>query len=111
MAMAEEAGVSRDRLAVDPGIGFGKSVEGNLELLRRIGEFHSLGCPLLLGTSRKSFIGRVLGREDPAQRLFGTLATVALGVQQGAMIHRVHDVAPARETAMMAWAVCAGGHD
>lgn len=109
IAMAEQAGVRRDRLAVDPGIGFGKSVEANLELLRRIGEIHSLGCPLLLGTSRKGFIGSVLGEPDPAKRLFGTLATVALGVQQGVMIHRVHDVAPAKDVAMMAWAVRVAG--
>ncbi|OHB29383.1 MAG: dihydropteroate synthase [Desulfuromonadaceae bacterium GWC2_58_13] len=111
IAMAEQAGVPRDRLAVDPGIGFGKSVEGNLELLRRIGEFHSLGCPILLGTSRKGFIGKILGEQDPARRLYGTLATVALGVRQGVMIHRVHDVAPARDTAMMAWAVRAAGSE
>ncbi|MEJ2201094.1 MAG: dihydropteroate synthase [Desulfuromonadaceae bacterium] len=109
IARAEQAGVARERLAVDPGIGFGKGVEGNLELLRRVGELCSLGCPILLGTSRKSFIGRVLAQEDPALRLAGTLATVALGVQQGALIHRVHDVGPAREAAMMAWAVCSGG--
>ncbi len=109
IAMAEQAGVKRDRLAIDPGIGFGKSAEANLEILRRIGEFHSLGCPILLGTSRKGFIGKILGQQNPAERLFGTLATVALGVQQGAMIHRVHDVAPARDVAMMAWAVRAAG--
>ncbi|WP_432822743.1 dihydropteroate synthase [Trichloromonas sp.] len=111
IAMALQAGVSRDRLAIDPGIGFGKSVEGNLEILRRIGEFRSLGCPILLGTSRKSFIGKVLGEHDPARRLYGTLATVALGVAQGVMIHRVHDVAPARETAMLAWAIRAAGSE
>lgn len=108
---AERAGVARDRLAIDPGIGFGKSAEGNLELLRRLGEFHSLGCPVLLGTSRKAFIGKVLNEQNPAGRLYGTLATVALGVQQGVMMHRVHDVGPARETALMAWAIRSAGSE
>jgi len=111
IALAEGAGVARDRLAVDPGIGFGKSFEGNLELLRRIDEFHSLGCPILLGTSRKGFIGKVLDEPDPAKRLYGTLATVALGVRHGVMLHRVHDVGPARETALMAWAIQTAGSE
>lgn len=108
ISLAEQAGISRDHLAVDPGIGFGKSMAGNLEILRRLPEFQSLGCPILLGVSRKSFIGKILDRPDPGERLFGTLALVALGVQQGAMLHRVHDVAPAREAAMTAWAVRGG---
>jgi dihydropteroate synthase len=102
------AGVARDKLAVDPGIGFGKSPEGNLEILRRLREFQTLGYPLLLGASRKGFIGKVLDQPDPEMRLYGTLATVALGVERGAGIFRVHDVRPARETALMAWAVCRG---
>jgi dihydropteroate synthase len=102
------AGVSPEKLAVDPGIGFGKSPEGNLEILRRLREFQTLGYPLLLGTSRKSFIGKVLDQPVPEMRLYGTLATVALGVERGAGIFRVHDVRPARETALMAWAVCRG---
>lgn len=105
---AADAGVPEEKLAVDPGIGFGKSAEGNLELLRRLPELRSLGRPVLLGTSRKSFIGRVIGQPDPEQRLAGTLATIALGVERGAQIFRVHDVRPARETALMAWAVCRG---
>lgn len=100
------AGVAEDKVAVDPGVGFGKSPEGNLEILRRLREFQSLGRPLLLGTSRKSFIGKVLDQPDPERRLFGTLATVALGVERGANIFRVHDVRPAKETALTAWAVC-----
>jgi len=105
LATAQSAGVAEEKLAVDPGIGFGKSVEGNLELLQRLGELRSLGRPILLGTSRKGFIGRVTGQAEPAKRLSGTLATVALGVQQGADLFRVHDVAPAREAAQMAWAI------
>jgi dihydropteroate synthase len=108
VARALAAGVVAERIAVDPGIGFGKDVAGNLELLRRLPEFAVLGRPLLLGTSRKSFIGRVLGLEDPAARQAGTLATVALGVAGGARLFRVHDVGPAREAALMAWAVCRG---
>jgi len=108
VARALAAGVAAERIAVDPGIGFGKDVAGNLELLRRLPEFAALGRPLLLGTSRKSFIGRVLGLDDPAARQTGTLATVALGVASGARLFRVHEVGPAREAALVAWAVCRG---
>lgn len=107
---ARAAGIDEEKLAIDPGIGFGKSVEGNLEILRRLREFHSLGRPVLLGTSRKGFIGKVLGQSDPGERLYGTVATVALGVERGAQIFRVHDVRPAREAALMAWAVISGDH-
>jgi dihydropteroate synthase len=106
--MALTAGVAPERVAVDPGIGFGKDVAGNLELLRRLHELSGLGRPILLGTSRKSFIGRVLGQDDPLRRQVGTLATVTLGVATGARLFRVHEVGPAREAALMAWAVCQG---
>ncbi len=99
------AGVERRKLAIDPGIGFGKSVAGNLEILHQLEDLHQLGCPVLLGTSRKSFIGRILQQDDPGQRLAGTLATVALGVKQGVQLFRVHDVQPAREAALVAWAI------
>lgn len=105
---ARAAGMSDESLAVDPGIGFGKGLTDNLKLLNRLGELSRLGVPILLGTSRKSFIGQALGQDDPADRLYGTLATVALGVSNGAMIHRVHDVRPARDVAMMAWAIRQG---
>ena len=105
---AEAAGVPRCKLAVDPGIGFGKDAAGNLQLLQRLRELQCLGTPVLLGTSRKSFIGKVLGQTDPQERLFGTLATVALGVERGAQIFRVHDVRAAREAALLAWAICRG---
>jgi dihydropteroate synthase len=108
VATAVAAGVAPERIAIDPGIGFGKDVAGNLELLRCLTEFAGLGRPILLGTSRKSFIGRVLGQEDPLARQSGTLATVALGVAAGARLFRVHEVGPAREAALMAWAVCQG---
>ena len=100
------AGVAEDKIAIDPGIGFGKDLVGNLELLRRLAELTCLGRPILLGTSRKSFIGRILGQDEPRQRLAGSLATVALGVAGGANIFRVHDVASSREAALTAWAVC-----
>ena len=106
--IAVAAGVAPERIAVDPGIGFGKDLAGNLELLRRLGDFADLGRPILLGTSRKSFIGRVLGQDEPLARQAGTLATVALGVAAGALLFRVHEVGPAREAALMAWAVCRG---
>lgn len=105
---AVAAGVAVERIAVDPGIGFGKDAAGNLELLRRLGELSALGRPILVGTSRKNFIGKVLGQDRPAQRGAGTLATVALAVASGARLFRVHEVAPAREAALMAWAVCQG---
>lgn len=105
LVTARGAGIDAECLAVDPGIGFGKSAQGNLELLHHLDELHQLGCPILLGTSRKSFLGRILRQDDAGQRLFGTLATVALGVQQRVQLFRVHDVRPAREAALVAWAI------
>ena len=103
--LALMAGVDHRQLAVDPGIGFGKSALGNLELLQHLDKLHQLNCPVLLGTSRKSFLGKILHQDDPRERLFGTLATVAAAVGQGVQIFRVHDVRPARETALVAWAI------
>ena len=103
--LALAAGVKRTALAVDPGIGFAKSVTGNLTLLRHLQRLHSLGCPVLVGTSRKSFIGRILERDDPRQRLAGTLATLALAVDQGVQLFRVHDVREARDALLVAWAI------
>jgi len=105
LVLAHEAGVSEDRIAIDPGIGFGKSVAGNLEILRRLAEFSGFGLPVLTGPSRKSFIGTVLGREHTDDRLFGTAAVVALSVSHGASILRVHDVRAMRDVADMAHAV------
>lgn len=89
------AGVARDRIIVDPGIGFGKTPEHSVELLHRLGELKAAlgGLPVLVGTSRKRFIGELLGGAPPDQRLEGTIATVALAIQQGADIVRIHDVA------------------
>ena len=105
---AEQAGVALDKIAIDPGIGFGKNAAGNLELLRQTATLTELGRPILLGTSRKSFIGKVLDQKVPADRLIGTMATLALGYAGGARLFRVHDVAAARQTILMAQAVCAG---
>ena len=86
-------GIDRDRIAIDPGIGFGKTLEHNLALLRNLPALVELGFPVLLGVSRKSFIGHILGIENPRDRLMGTAATVAWGAFAGAHIFRVHDVA------------------
>jgi dihydropteroate synthase len=105
LVLAKEAGVSGDRIAIDPGIGFGKGAAGNLEILRRLAELSGFGLPVLTGPSRKSFIGAVLGREQTGDRLFGTAAAVALSVSHGASILRVHDVRAMRDVADMAHAV------
>ncbi|MCL6610480.1 MAG: dihydropteroate synthase [Peptococcaceae bacterium] len=91
LALAREAGISRDRIIIDPGIGFGKTVEQNLEVMRRLKELDCLGLPVLLGTSRKSMIGKTLDLPVD-QRVEGTAATVALGIASGVDIVRVHDV-------------------
>jgi dihydropteroate synthase len=88
---AEQAGIARERIVLDPGIGFGKTTDHNLEILARLDEFRSVGRPLLIGPSRKSFIGRVLGL-PVEERLEGTAAAVAVGILNGASIIRVHDV-------------------
>lgn len=105
---AEAAGVAGDKIAIDPGIGFGKDVAGNLELLRRTSALAEMAKPVMLGTSRKSFIGRILNQSDPADRLVGTLATIVLGYVGGARLFRVHDVAAAHQAASLAQAVCCG---
>jgi dihydropteroate synthase len=89
-------GISRDKIIVDPGIGFGKRLHDNLEIIDRIGDFHTLGYPVLAGYSRKSFIGTITGRDDPEERLSGGLAVAGLCLDAGVQILRVHDV---RETA------------
>jgi dihydropteroate synthase len=91
MAFAIDRGVSPEQIALDPGIGFGKTDEHNLELLRGIPALAALGRPVLIGASRKSFIGRILGRE-PDERLAGSLAVASFAILRGAQILRVHDV-------------------
>jgi len=102
--LAEAAGVPRGQVLVDPGIGFGKSAAGNLVLLQRLGEFRALGCPVLVGASRKAFIGRVLGIESPKERLEGSLAAATLAVWNGAHVVRAHDVQATRRAVDLAWA-------
>jgi dihydropteroate synthase len=102
---ALRAGVPRDRILVDPGIGFGKTVEHNLTIIARLDELRVLGCPVVLGTSRKRFIGAVLDAPDPKERREGTAATVALGIERGAHIVRVHDVAEMAKVARMTDAI------
>ena len=89
---AAKRGVRHDRMVIDPGIGFGKTGEHNLELLRGLPELAGCGSPILVGASRKSFIGQVLGRSNPAVRLAGSLGVAAWAAMQGAHILRVHDV-------------------
>lgn len=89
------AGIPRDRIAIDPGIGFGKTDDHNMEILQRAGAFHGTGCAVAIGVSRKSFIGRIAGVEDPKDRLPGTIAATMLALSRGVQIHRVHDVAAA----------------
>jgi dihydropteroate synthase len=90
---AVAAGVSRDVIAIDPGIGFAKTAMQNLPLLRELRSFQTLGCPVLVGVSRKSFIGAILDRPNPQDRLWGTAAACAAAIAGGADILRVHDVA------------------
>lgn len=101
---AESSGVERGRVMIDPGLGFGKSKEGNLEIIARLREFASLGLPVLVGASRKSFIGAVTGASETG-RLSGTVAVSAMAVLNGASALRVHDVKEAREASAMAEAV------
>ena len=93
MDVAIAAGVPEERIILDPGIGFGKTVAHNLELLRRLDELVAIGRPVLIGTSRKSFLGRITGR-DVDHRLAGTIATNVLAYTRGAQIFRVHEVGP-----------------
>ena len=92
ISIAKRAGIKDCKIIIDPGIGFGKTVEHNLEILRSLGRFKKLGYPICVGTSRKSFIGKVLDSKYPEDRLAGSLATAAIAVMNGANIIRAHDV-------------------
>ena len=105
VAAAQATGIAPQQIVLDPGIGFAKDLGGNLEILRRLPELHSLGYPLLVGTSRKSFIGKVLQRDAVNEREFGTAATVALAVASGAKVLRVHNVRAMKDVALMAHAI------
>src|SRR4051812_32436956 len=99
---AVSQGIAEDKIAIDPGIGFGKTLAHNLELLRRLDEIAALGFELAIGTSRKSFLGRLTGREDPHDRVAATVATTVLALERGATIFRVHDVAPTADALKVA---------
>jgi dihydropteroate synthase len=101
------AGVRREQIMIDPGIGFGKTVEHNLALLRRLDELAVLGLPIVIGTSRKSFLGRITGRGEP-DRLAGTIATCVLALERGASVFRVHDVGPVKDALAVAAATVSG---
>ena len=102
------AGVASEKILLDPGIGFGKKINHNLELIRRQGELKKLGRPVVIGTSRKGFIGRITGETEPSKRLFGTAASVAWAIASGADIVRVHDVAPMTRVVKMIRAIQIG---
>ncbi len=100
-----ENGIKSDRIILDPGIGFGKHADHNLQIINQLHRFQALDHPILIGTSRKSFIGCVLDQPDPVQRLFGTAASVTAAILNGAHIVRVHDVGQMREVASMTDAI------
>jgi dihydropteroate synthase len=106
---AVAAGVAEERVWLDPGIGFGKTVEHNLELLRRLNEIVAIGRPVVVGTSRKRFIGTLTGGKPEDQRLPGTIATNVLALERGASVFRVHDVAEVRDALRVAAATVGPG--
>ncbi len=107
---AVAAGVERGRILLDPGIGFGKTTAHNLALLRATPRLASIGFPLLIGTSRKRFLGELTNEPDPASRQFATAATVALAVRDGASVVRVHDVRAMRQVVDVTWAIDENTH-
>jgi dihydropteroate synthase len=100
LEFAASRGIARERVMLDPGIGFGKTVVHNLELLRRLDELVAIGQPLVIGTSRKSFLGKITGR-DADHRVPATIATSVLAYERGARIFRVHDVAPVHDALLV----------
>lgn len=108
MQFAISQGVAEARIMLDPGIGFGKSVAHNLELLNRLGELCTLGRPVVVGTSRKSFLGRLAGGRAELARLPGTIATNVMALERGGTVFRVHDVAPIRDALTVAAATVTG---
>lgn len=107
--MTKDAGIQEKKIIIDPGIGFGKTVEHNLEILNRLDEFKILGRPICIGTSRKSFIGKILDVSEPRDRLIGTLATSVIAVMKGANILRVHDVRETVQAARMTDSILRAG--
>lgn len=105
----ESAGVQRDRIAIDPGIGFGKTLEHNIALLRGLPELAACGYPVLVGASRKRFIGALTGIDVPAERLGGSIAAAVWAVEHGASVVRVHDVGPTVQAVRVAHALSGDG--
>jgi dihydropteroate synthase len=108
IAAAVAAGIARDRIAIDPGIGFGKTTAHNLALLQRLSLFHALGQPILLGASRKRFIGTIGQADDPQARMPGSVAVALAGIAQGVQMVRVHDVVETRQALRLWFAVSRG---
>jgi dihydropteroate synthase len=108
LAHAIGAGVTEERVWLDPGIGFGKTIDHNLELLARLDEIVALGRPVVVGTSRKSFLGTITGGREPGDRVAGTIATNVIALTRGASVFRVHDVAEARDALLVAAATLRG---
>lgn len=107
---ASAAGIDRAKIIIDPGIGFAKTYEQNLEILRQLSSFRSLGVPILVGASRKSFIGRILNQPDPKQRVWGTGAACCAAIANSADILRVHDVLEMRDVCRVADAIWRTGN-
>lgn len=106
---AVAAGIPKDQIIVDPGIGFGKTLEHNLVLLRGIALFHALGCPVLLGASRKRFIGTIGGGETAAERVSGSVAVALFAARRGVQILRVHDTFATKQALDLEWAIGGAG--
>jgi dihydropteroate synthase len=102
MRFAVERGIDESRITLDPGIGFGKTPQHNLDLIRRLGEIVALGRPVVVGASRKSFLGKITGRVDPAERVAATVAINVMAYERGARVFRVHDVAPSYDALAVA---------
>jgi dihydropteroate synthase len=109
VAAAEAAGIARERIIVDPGIGFGKTLQHNVSILRALSLYHGLGCALLVGASRKRFIGTLTGTEAPRERMAGSLAVALHALNQGVQILRVHDVAETRQAMSLHEALSGAG--
>jgi dihydropteroate synthase len=105
---AREAGIPQDQIVIDPGIGFGKTVDHNLQIMNRISLFHGLGCPILLGASRKRFIGTIADEPEAIARLGGSIAVALAGAAQGVQIIRVHDIKQTKQ-ALALWQAMSSG--
>ncbi len=105
IAVAIDAGIDQGKIIIDPGIGFAKNYEQNLEIFRRLPELRTLNCPILVGPSRKSFIGHILNQPDPKKRVWGTAAACCAAINAGADMLRVHDVKQMRDVCLVADAI------